>query len=107
MSEKKQSGSEPSEVAMWHKLSGTPDNVTDEGFVVDRAEGRRQQAEKDALRSEIQRLRESAGSSRARSLASLAGSYLLAGDMETARRYANAAREALAETRSEGDARTE
>ncbi len=106
MSENNSVDSEPSEVAMWHKLSGMPDNVTDDGLVVDRVEGRRQQVEKDALRSEIRRLRESTASSRARSLASLASSYLLAGDVETARRYVRAAREALEETRGEGDTGT-
>jgi hypothetical protein len=86
----------PGEVAMWHKLSGLPDNVTDEGEVIDRAEGRRQQAQKDALRLEIRRLRETTRSSRARSLAALAASYLLAGDVETALRYVTAAQEAAA-----------
>ncbi len=38
---------------MWHKLSGYPDNVTDEGVVVDADEGRRLQSEKRLLHAEI------------------------------------------------------
>ena len=83
---------------MWHKLSGMPDNVTDEGEIVELADDRRQQAAKDALRSEIRHLREAGPLSRAGSLASLAASYLLAGDVETAQRYVDAAREAPATT---------
>jgi hypothetical protein len=93
---------QPGEVAMWHKLSGLPDNVTGDGEVVDCAEGRRQQIQKDALRLEIRRLRQTTHSSRARSLAGLSASYLLAGDVETARRYATAAQEAAADPEATG-----
>ncbi len=76
-----------SEVARWHRLSGLPDNVTDDGEVVSQDAGRRTQSEKALLRAAIARLSESHPSEEARSLARLAASYLLAGDVETARRY--------------------
>lgn len=72
---------------MWHAMSGLPDNVTDEGLVVRREPGRQLSVEKEALRGAIARLRDGEGPEEARNLARLAASYLLAGDMETARRY--------------------
>jgi hypothetical protein len=72
---------------MWHKLSGLPDNVTDEGVVAVAAEGQRQQAEKQLLRRTIADLRTAAMPVEVSDLARLAASYLLAGDVETARRY--------------------
>jgi hypothetical protein len=82
-----------SEVAMWHKLSGTPDNVTDEGVVVGVDTGRRLQAEKQLLRAEIEALSAAHQPEPIRNRARLAASYLVAGDVETARRYVAAARE--------------
>ena len=76
-----------SEVARWHRLSGLPDNVTDDGQVVSQDAGRRTQSEKALLRAAIARLRDEHPTEEARSLARLAASYLLAGDVETARRY--------------------
>jgi len=76
-----------SEVAMWHALSGLPDNVTDEGLVVRRERGRELSAEKAGLRAAIARLRSGDSPDQARTLARLAAGYLLAGDVETARRY--------------------
>lgn len=76
-----------SEVARWHRLSGLPDNVTDDGEVISEDAGRRTQSEKALLRAAIARLSESHASDEARNLARLAASYLLAGDVETARRY--------------------
>lgn len=76
-----------SDVARWHRLSGLPDNVTDEGEVIPAEAGRRASEEKAQMRATIARIRETHPSEEARSLAKLAGSYLLAGDVETARRY--------------------
>lgn len=76
-----------SDVARWHKLSGLPDNVTDEGQVVARDAGRRAQSEKASLRAAIARIRAEHPAEEARNFARLAASYLLAGDVETARRY--------------------
>lgn len=76
-----------SDVARWHRLSGLPDNVTDEGQVVAQDAGRRTQSEKAVLRATIARMRAEHPSAEARNLARLAASYLLAGDVETARRY--------------------
>ena len=45
-----------SEVARWHRLSGLPDNVTDDGQVVARPAGAVWQAEKTELRATIERL---------------------------------------------------
>ncbi len=87
---------------MWHRLSGQPDNVTDQGEIVERAAGRRTQSEKELLRGEIAWLKEAGGPGRVAGLARLAASYLLAGDVETARRYASAAREALADQEAGG-----
>ncbi|MCX6028174.1 MAG: hypothetical protein NT169_02585 [Chloroflexi bacterium] len=72
---------------MWHKLSGLPDNVTDEGVVVAAAEGQRLQAEKQLLRGTIANLRTAAVPVDVSDLARLAASYLLCGDVETAQRY--------------------
>ena len=46
-----------SDIAMWHRLSGLPDNVTDDGEVVSAHAGQRAQIAKDQLRAEIARLR--------------------------------------------------
>jgi hypothetical protein len=78
---------QPSDVAMWHRLSGLPDNVSDDGEIVVADAGRRQQAEKQALRAALADLSAPVTPERARHLARLAASYLLAGDVETARRY--------------------
>ena len=84
-----------SDVAMWHQRSGLPDNVTDEGLVVVAAEGQRQQAEKQLLRRTIAELRTAAVPGAVSDLARLAASYLLAGDVETARRYVALAHDRL------------
>lgn len=76
-----------SDVARWHRLSGLPDNVTGDGETITLDEGRRTQAEKAHLRAAIARVRDEHPSEEAQSLARLAASYLLAGDVETARRY--------------------
>ena len=68
-----------SEVARWHRLSGLPDNVTDDGDVVSQDPGRRTQSEKTQLRAAIARIRDEHPSPEARNLARLAASYLLAG----------------------------
>jgi hypothetical protein len=86
----------PSEVAMWHKLSGLPDNVTDEGDYVAADSGRRARSEKAVLRAAIADLSAADMPEPVRSRARLAASYLLAGDAETARRYVAAAQELLA-----------
>ena len=75
-----------SDVARWHRLSGLPDNVTDKGEVISSDLGRRTQSDKMQLRAAIARIREGDGPQEARDLARLAASYLLAGDVETARR---------------------
>jgi hypothetical protein len=80
-----------SDVAGWHRLSGLPDNVTGDGEIVPGDEGDRTRSEKVLLRASIARLRDEHPSEEARSLARLAASYLLAGDVETARRYADEA----------------
>ena len=85
----------PSDVAMWHKLSGAPDNVTDDGVIVDADDGLAARSEKAQLRAAIASLSGPAIPDAVRSRARLAASYLLAGDAETARRYVNAARELL------------
>ncbi len=84
-----------SDVAMWHKLSGLPDNVTDDGVYVDVDAGRRARVEKEQLRAAIGQLSASHLPDAVRSRARLAASYLLAGDVETARRYITLARESL------------
>jgi len=84
---------EISEVAMWHRLSGLPDNVTDEGEIVAIDAGQRLQLEKAALRAEIDGLCAEGVPGRVKGMARLAASYLLAGDVETARRYMAKGRE--------------
>lgn len=81
-----------SDVARWHRLSGLPDNVTEDGDVVSAETGRRASSEKAQMRAAIARIRETHGNEQARNLAKLAASYLLAGDAETARRYLERAR---------------
>jgi Tfp pilus assembly protein PilF len=76
-----------SDVARWHRLSGLPDNVTDEGEVISAEAGRRASEEKAQMRAAIARIRDTHPSEEARNSAKLAASYLLAGDVETARRY--------------------
>ncbi len=76
-----------SDVARWHRLSGMPDNVTDDGEVISSSAGRRASEEKAQMRAAIARIRETHPDEEARNLAKLAASYLLAGDVETARRY--------------------
>ena len=88
----------PSEVAMWHRLSGLPDNVTDEGEIVEADGGRRLRSEKAHLRATIADLSTAQGPNEVRGLARLAASYLLAGDVETATRYVSRARELLSNT---------
>jgi hypothetical protein len=95
MSGKKGFSGQESEVARWHLLSGLPDNVTDEGEVIEPTAGQRIQAEKDLLRCDIAGLRSREVPHDVGDMARLAASYLLAGDVETARRYVNAAREVL------------
>lgn len=80
---------------MWHKRSGLPDNVTDEGDVVAADAGRRLQADKLGLRVAIARLSASDLPADVCAAARLAASYLLAGDVETARRYVAQAEERL------------
>ena len=80
---------------MWHLLSGQPDNVTDEGLVVRADPGYQLAQEKDVLRAAIARLGRFSNGSEVRSMARLAGSYLLAGDIESARRYIGMAQELL------------
>lgn len=82
-----------SDVAMWHRRSGLPDNVTDDGDIIDSDAGRRLQVEKQALRAAIGDLSRPAVPGQARGLARLAASYLIAGDVETARRYVIRAQE--------------
>jgi predicted dinucleotide-binding enzyme len=100
MSSRHRSLANASEVARWHALSGYPDNVTDDGEIVEAEDARRLGAEKEGLRLEIERLRSSQNPEPARNLARLAAGYLVAGDVETARRYVSAGREALADERS-------
>lgn len=76
-----------SDVARWHRLSGLPDNVTDDGEVVPSDPERRARAEKALLRAAITRVHEEHASGEAHNFARLAASYLLAGDVETAWRY--------------------
>ena len=90
----------PSDVAMWHKLSGCPDNVTDDGVIVEADAGRRLQTEKRLLHAEIAALSDPATPDEARHVARLAASYLIAGDVETARRYVDLARARLAEQKT-------
>jgi hypothetical protein len=87
----------PSEVAMWHRLSGLPDNVTDAGDIVEVDAGRRLSAEKVLLRASITELSAARMPRETRGLARLAASYLIAGDVETARRYVTRARESIEE----------
>ncbi len=69
---------------MWHRLSGLPDNVTDEGEIVEADGGRRVRSEKAYLRATIAQLSTAQAPNEVRGLARLAASYLLAGDVETA-----------------------
>ncbi len=80
---------------MWHRRSGLPDNVTEDGEVIGAHAGQRAQIAKDQLRREIARLRAVSEPAEVAVLARLAASYLLAGDAETARRYVGKAQELL------------
>ena len=88
-----------SDVAKWHRMSGLPDNVTDDGEVISRDLGLKTQSEKMLLRAAIARIRDGRGSQEARDLVRLAASYLLAGDVETARRYVERAERCAEERR--------
>jgi Flp pilus assembly protein TadD len=81
---------------MWHKLSGAPDNVTEDGIIVAADDGLRTRTEKALLRAAIADLSRPNMPDPIRGQARLAASYLLAGDVETARRYVGQARELLA-----------
>jgi hypothetical protein len=97
MNEVAESPPRPSEVAMWHRLSGLPDNVTDAGDIVEVDAGRRLSAEKALLRAAINELSAAQMPRETKGLARLAASYLIAGDVETARRYVSRARDNLEE----------
>jgi hypothetical protein len=71
--------------------------VTDEGEIVQVDAGRRLSAEKALLRASITELGAARMPDETRSLARLAASYLIAGDVETARRYVVRARESIEE----------
>jgi hypothetical protein len=85
---------------MWHLLSGSPDNVSADGEVVEIDRSLQQRSEKELLRAAIEEMRRRAAPAEVRNLGRLAASYLRAGDMETAMRYINAARERLRERAS-------
>jgi hypothetical protein len=85
---------------MWHLLSGSPDNVTENGEIVRADSGRRLRTEKELLRSAIEALSIAQGPAEVHSLARLAASYLLAGDAETAQRYVHSAQERLSAQRA-------
>ena len=53
MNDETEPPSQPSDVAMWHKLSGIPDNVTDDGEIVDIDAGLRTRSDKALLRAAI------------------------------------------------------
>ena len=89
--------SQERDVAGWHKLSAMPDDVTDKGDVVHVDPGQMLRAEKQALRATAQRLAHGDGPYEVRTMARLAASYLLAGDVETARRYLDQAEHMLEE----------
>jgi len=93
-----------SEVAIWHLLSGTPDNVTEDGQVVQADLGQQLRSEKALLRAAIEELRAAPAPEEVRNLGRLAASYLLAGDVETAARYVTKARDRLAGQGSEDTA---
>jgi hypothetical protein len=95
MPRRKRESRRESEVAAWHRLSGQPDNVTDEGEVVDSERGSRLAGEKELLRGAVTSLGSADRPEEVRTLARLAASYLLAGDVETARRYLEQARTRL------------
>lgn len=88
-----------SDVAKWHRMSGLPDNVTDDGEVISRDLGLKTQSEKMLLRAAIARIRDGRASQEAQDLVRLAASYLLAGDVETARRYVERAERCAEEPR--------
>ncbi len=87
---------------MWHRLSGLPDNVTDEGEIVTADAGSRLRSDKALLRAAIARLSSTDTPNEIRGLARLAASYLIAGDVETARRYVSRAQEILSQAPTAG-----
>ena len=97
MPDDEQSASHERDVAKWHKLSATPDDVTDQGVVVHVDPGQKLRAEKQALRATAQRLAHGDAPYEVRTMARLAASYLLAGDVETASRYLDQAERMLQE----------
>jgi hypothetical protein len=103
MADETHSTPRPSDVAMWHRLSGLPDNVTDDGEIVEADAGRRLSVEKALLRASIAELGATGMPDETRSLSRLAASYLLAGDAETARRYVGRARESIEEANDATD----
>jgi hypothetical protein len=83
-----------SDLAMWHRLSGLPDNVTDDGDIVHTSDAARQRVDKELLRTAIAALtRCDDGPAMVRSLAELAAKYFDGGDFEAAGRYAHAAQD--------------
>jgi hypothetical protein len=88
---------------MWHLLSGSPDNVTEDGQVVEVDHTLQQRSEKALLRAAIEELRRSRTPADVRNLGRLAAGYLLAGDLETAVRYVNEAQVRLASSRGSED----
>ena len=94
----KSSQPQRSEVAMWHELSGLPDDVTGDGLVVQLGAGQRLQSAKQLLRGAIEHLSAAARPAEVRNMARLAASYLVAGDVEMARRYVGLASERLRES---------
>jgi len=97
MSDDASSPPRPSDVAMWHRLSGLPDNVTDDGEIVEGDASARLRSEKAVLRAAIARLSTAQTQAEIKGLARLAASYLIAGDVETARRYVGRAQDRLAQ----------
>ena len=101
MADDKPSGAAPGEVARWHKQSGIADDATDQGIAVHVEPGQKLQSEKMVLRATAHRLAHDDPSFEVRTLARLAASYILAGDVETARRYLDQA-ERMVEERQAG-----
>ncbi len=99
MADDKPSESSPGDVARWHKQSGLPDDVTDQGSTVHVEPAQKLQSEKTVLRATAHRLAHDGPSFEVRTLARLAASYILAGDVETARRYLDQAERMVEERR--------
>jgi hypothetical protein len=105
MADDKPTDAAAGDVARWHKQSGLPDDATDQGLTVHVEPGQKLQSEKMVLRATAQRLAHNDPSFEVRTLARLAASYILAGDVETARRYLDQA-ERMVEERAAGEARS-